>query len=75
MRHARSKVEPRERVKKKKTKRRVKISPAKCDYDKRIKMSERLREEDVTRKAQLKDIANFMNTVLPAKNAQTHNKF
>ena len=28
-------------------------------------MSEKLREEDVTHKAQLKDIANFMKRVLP----------
>jgi len=30
-------------------------------------MSKRLHEEDVTRKAQLKDIANFMKSVLPEK--------
>ena len=28
-------------------------------------MSERIREEDVTRKAQLKDISQFMKHVLP----------
>ena len=35
------------------------------DYDKWIKMSGKLREEDVTRKTQLKDIAKFMTQVLP----------
>ena len=35
------------------------------DYDKWIKLSEMLREEDVTRKAQVKDIAQLMKRVLP----------
>ena len=43
--------------------------------DKWIKMSEKLREEDVTRKAQLKDIAKFMKRVLPEKQQSTEPKF
>jgi len=35
------------------------------DYEKLIEMSGKLREEDVTRKAQLKNIAKFMKQVLP----------
>jgi hypothetical protein len=35
------------------------------DYDKWIKMSGKLREEDITRKAMLKDIAKFMNKFCP----------
>ena len=35
------------------------------DFDKWIKLSGKLREEDVTRKAQLKDIAKFMKQFLP----------
>ena len=35
------------------------------DVDKWIRMSGKLREEDVTRKAQLKYIAKFMKAVLP----------
>jgi len=57
-------VEPRESVKTKKMRRR-KISPQ-SDY-KWIKMSEKFREEFVTCKAQLKDIVNFMEIVLPEK--------
>jgi hypothetical protein len=34
------------------------------DFDKWIEMSGKLREEDVTRKAQLKDIAKFRKQVL-----------
>jgi hypothetical protein len=45
-------------------KKRRKLSPQNDD-DKWIKMSERLREEYVTRKAQLKDIAKFMKPILP----------
>ena len=40
------------------------------DYDKWIKMIRKLREEDVTRKAQLKDIAKFMKQVLPERPVQ-----
>ena len=35
------------------------------DYDKWIKMSKKIREEDVTRKAQTKNVANFLKQVLP----------
>jgi Golgi nucleoside diphosphatase len=62
--HARSKLETthkREWVKKKKTRR--KLSPQ-SDYD---KWSEKLLEEDVTRKKHLKDILNFMKNILPEK--------
>ena len=38
---------------------------AQSDYDTLIKMSEKLREKDVTRKRQLIDIANFMKHVPP----------
>ena len=41
------------------------MPPPQSDYDKWIKLRERLREEDVTRKAQLKDIAKFIKQVLP----------
>ena len=47
-----------------KIKRRRKLSTGQSEYDKWIQMSERLREEDVTRIAQLKDIAKFMKHVL-----------
>ena len=46
-----------------KTKRRSNLSPQ-SDYNKWIKMIERLREDGVTRKAPLKDIANFVKHVL-----------
>ena len=42
-----------------------KVSQPQSNYDKRIKMSERLREYDVTRKEQLNEIAKFMKQVLP----------
>ena len=35
-------------------------------------MIERLREENATRNAQLKDIANFMKTVLPQHHSPPH---
>ena len=35
-------------------------------------MIERLREENATRNAQLKDIANFMKTVLPQHHSSPH---
>ena len=70
--HARSKVEAkkRERVKKKKKMRRNLSSQS--DSDKCIMLIERLREENVTRNAQLKDIANFMKTVLPQHHSPSH---
>ena len=34
-------------------------------YDKWIKMSKQIREEDCTRKAQTKDVAKFLKQVLP----------
>ena len=46
------------------------MSAPHCDYDKWIMMSEKLREEDVTRRAQLKDIANFMKQVLSESTIQ-----
>ena len=51
------------------------MSPLQTDYDKWIKMSERLREEDVTRNDQLKDIAECMKHVVPeppVQKFQTH---
>ena len=44
-----------------KTKKRTKED----DYDNWIKMSNKIREEDVTRKAQTKDVAKFLKQVLP----------
>ena len=35
------------------------------DYDKWIKMSKNIREQGFTRKAQTKDVANFLKQVLP----------
>ena len=49
---------------------RRKLPPLQSDNDKWITMSERLREEDVTSKAQLKDIANFMKQFLPEPTVQ-----
>ena len=49
----------------KKTPSKIKRKLPQSDYDKWIKLSGKLREEDVTRKAQLKDIAKFMKQVLP----------
>jgi len=43
-----------------KIKRMRKLPPPQSDYHKWIKLSDKLREEDVTHNAQLKDIANFM---------------
>ena len=40
------------------------------DFDKWIKLSWKLREEDVTHKAQLKDIAKFMKQILPEPSVQ-----
>ena len=49
----------------KKTPSKIKRKLPRSDYDKWIKLSGKLREEDVTRKAQLKDIEKFMKQVLP----------
>ena len=43
----------------KKTPSKIKRKLPQSDYDKWIKMSGKLRKEDFTRKAQLKDIAKF----------------
>ena len=40
------------------------------NYDKLIELSGKIREEDVTRKVQLKDIAKFMKQVLPERPVQ-----
>ena len=42
-----------------------KKSPSEHDNDNWIKMSKTIREEDVTRNAQTKDIAKFLKLVLP----------
>ena len=49
----------------KKTPSKIKRKLPQSDYDKWIKLSGKLREEDVTRKAQLKDIVKFQKQVLP----------
>ena len=49
----------------KKTPSRIKRKLPQSDYDKWIKVSGKLREEDVNPKAQLKDIAMFTKQVLP----------
>jgi hypothetical protein len=53
-----------------KIKQRRKLPSPQSDYDKWIKMSEKLREDDVTRQAQLKEIAKFIKQVLPEPTVQ-----
>jgi len=55
---------------KKRERRKRKKLPPQHAYDKWIKMSKRIREEDVTRKAQLKDVAKFLKQLLPSPTVQ-----
>ena len=49
--------------------------PSQRDNDKWIKMSEKIRDVDVTGKAHLKDFAKFMKRVLPETTQTSFPKF